>query len=108
AEMVALTHLMTANPALLSAVFRNPAITAWNRLEAGPRTADFTRSLRAEVRDPLWILTRQWQLGELTAQDAGSPVDARLLTRQATLHRIRLADGPVQVFDDNQPLESLV
>ncbi|HEV2887932.1 MAG TPA: hypothetical protein VGX49_13545 [Jatrophihabitans sp.] len=99
---------MTANPALLAQLFRDPAITAWNRLEARPRTPDFSRSLRAEVRDPLWFLTRQWQLGELEAEDAASPIDARLLTRQATLDRVRLGAGPAQVFDDSVPLESLV
>ena len=31
--------------------FRLPTVTAFNRLEASPRAADFTRSLRAEVRD---------------------------------------------------------
>ena len=44
-----------------SAVFRLPRVIAFNRLEARPRTLDFTRSLRAEIRDPLWLLTRQWQ-----------------------------------------------
>jgi hypothetical protein len=43
---------------LLSATFR-PAVTLWNRLEGRPRQADFERSLRAEIRDPLWMLTRQ-------------------------------------------------
>jgi hypothetical protein len=106
--MAEITSLMLASPELLSLVFRDPAITAWNRLEARPRTQDFTRSLRAEVRDPLWFLTRQWQLGELEAQDAASPIDARLLTRQATLDRVMLGSGTTQVFDDSLPLESLV
>jgi len=43
---------------LLSADFR-PAITLWNRLEGRARREDFDRSLRAEIRDPLWMLTRQ-------------------------------------------------
>ncbi|MGH9175428.1 MAG: hypothetical protein ACRD1H_13775, partial [Vicinamibacterales bacterium] len=55
---------------LLSQVYREPSITAYNRLEARARTEDFERSLRAEVRDPLWMLTRQWQMGELEAEDA--------------------------------------
>jgi hypothetical protein len=103
-----LTSIMTAQPDLLLAVFRDPAITAWNRLEARPRAQDFTRSLRAEVRDPLWFLTRQWQMGELEAEDAASPIDARLLTRRSTLDRVALGGGPAQVFDDSLPLEALV
>ena len=55
-----------------------PLVRGWNRLEGRPRSADFTRSLRAEVRDPLWFLTRQWQHGEFEGEDAGSPIDVRL------------------------------
>ncbi len=36
------------------------------------------RSLQAQVRDPLWMLTRQWQVGEFQGEDAGSPVQAVL------------------------------
>ena len=61
--MAQLTAVMRARPELLLAEFREPAVTAYNRLEARPRAHDFTRSLRAEVRDPLWMITRQWQLG---------------------------------------------
>jgi len=85
--------------------FRDPAITAYNRLEGRPRTDDFTRSLRAEVRDPLWLLTRQWQLGELTAEDSGSPIDARLLTRHAPLDRIVIGSETPTAYDLNVPLE---
>jgi hypothetical protein len=53
-----------------------PTVALWNRLEGRPRTNDFSRALRAEVRDPLWMLSRQWQLGEFRGADAGSPVTA--------------------------------
>jgi hypothetical protein len=53
-----------------------PTIGRWNRLEGRPRTTDFDRALRAELRDPLWMLSRQWQLGEFRGSDAGSPVTA--------------------------------
>lgn len=52
-------------------------ITVWNRLEPRPRKVDFDRTLRAEVRDPLWMLTRQWQFGELKAEDTGTAIFAR-------------------------------
>ncbi|MFJ7589002.1 hypothetical protein ACIQZO_16780 [Streptomyces sp. NPDC097617] len=51
-----------------------PTVGLWNRLEGRPRTTDFDRALRVEVRDPLWMLTRQWQLGEFRGEDCGSPV----------------------------------
>ena len=59
--MEQLTNVMLAEPLLLLEAYREPAITAYNRLEARPRAHDFTRSLRAEVRDALWMITRQWQ-----------------------------------------------
>jgi hypothetical protein len=94
--------------AVLLERFRDPAITAYNRLEARPRTEDFTRSLRAEVRDPLWFLTRQWQLGELQAEDAASPIDARLATRMAAFDRVALGKGPPQPYAHDVPLEVAV
>jgi hypothetical protein len=36
--------------------------------------ADFHNGLRARVADPVWFLTRQWQLGEHQGEDASSPV----------------------------------
>lgn len=50
-----------------------PSITTWNRLEPRPRSDSIARSLAAQVRDPLWILTRQWQFGEFQGEDAASP-----------------------------------
>ena len=40
-----------------------PVIKGWNRLEGRPRTVNYERALRAEVRDALWFLARQWQFG---------------------------------------------
>ena len=71
---------------LLSTAFR-PAITMWNRLEGRARREEFNRSLRAEVRDPLWMLTRQWQLGEFKGEDAGSAAKVRVQIDAARLDR---------------------
>lgn len=59
---------------------RRPTIVTWNRLEGVPRATDFSRSLRAEVRDGLWMLARQWQVGEFEASDAGTPVVVNVTT----------------------------
>ena len=106
--MAQLTAVMLEAKDLLSAVYREPAVTAYNRLEARPRAHDFTRSLRAEFRDALWLLTRQWQLGELTAEDAGSPIDVRLATRKLRVDRVQLGQGTPQAYDDSVPLEGAV
>jgi hypothetical protein len=39
-----------------------------------PGRPDPEEGLRARVADPVWFLTRQWQLGELQGEDASSPV----------------------------------
>lgn len=86
----------------------NPTLTIWNRVEGRPRTVDFRRSLRAEVRDALWFLTRQWQLGEFAGDDAGSPVLVRYQLGTTTLTGYRPGDGPAGVFDPAVPLEAVV
>lgn len=107
--MELLNTIIAGHPELLLTKFRDPGITAWNRLEARPRAHDFTRSLRAEVRDPLWMLTRQWQMGELEAEDAASPIDARLMTRRLSVDRARVGAGVPHVLDDGLvPLEAAV
>ena len=100
---------------LLSTEFR-AAITLWNRLEGRPRKADFDRSLRAEVRDPLWMLTRQWQFGEFKGEDAGSAVKARVQLNTSRIDRFAVKDEnrdatggeqfqPAVPYDQKLPLE---
>ncbi|HEY7145490.1 MAG TPA: hypothetical protein VH637_14700 [Streptosporangiaceae bacterium] len=60
-------------------------MTMWTRLEPHPRDGSMARGLQAQVRDPLWMLARQWQLGELAGQDAGSPVQAVLSVQSQPL-----------------------
>ena len=85
-----------------------PAITTWNRLESRPRTQNFDRALRAEVRDALWMLTKQWQMGEFRGSDAGSPVFAKVLLSTTRLTKYRAANGAAQLFDASTPLEARV
>lgn len=84
-----------------------PTVGIWNRLEGRPRTADFDRALRAEVRDPLWMLTRQWQLGEFRGSDSGSPVTATYSVTAAPPTRFRPPVGPVEPLPADRPLESV-
>jgi hypothetical protein len=85
-----------------------PTITTWNRVEGRPRTVDFQRALRAEVRDALWMLTRQWQAGELQGEDAGSPASMRASLATTRLTRFRPGDAPPRDFDDTVPFETQV
>ena len=53
------------------------SITTFSRLEPEPLRPDVTSGATAPVQDPLWLLARQWQVGEFAAQDGGTPVLAR-------------------------------
>ncbi len=85
-----------------------PTILMWNRLECRPRTKDFDRALQAEVRDALWMLTKQWQMGEFKADDAGSPVTAKMHMATTRLTKYRPDSHAVQAFNDDVPLEAQV
>jgi hypothetical protein len=39
-----------------------------------PGRTDTDEGLRARVADPVWFITRQWQLGELQGEDASTPL----------------------------------
>lgn len=64
-----------------------PSITSWMRLEPRSRNAEMNTSLQARIYDPLWLLARQWQLGEFQGEDNGSPVMARWRAEAARLTR---------------------
>lgn len=100
--------LITTDLATAINLKARPGITLWNRLEGRPRADNFDRALRAEVRDPLWMLARQWQLGEFRGDDAGSPVFARVRLETTRLRTYQAANGPVEDFTDAVPMEALV
>jgi hypothetical protein len=66
---------------------RRPSVLGWSRLEPLPATPDLEPGLQAPLGDPLWLLARQWQFGELHGDDAGSPVEVRLSGKAAGLSR---------------------
>jgi hypothetical protein len=92
--------------ALTSRLF--PTVIVWNRLEGRPRTRSFDRALQAEVRDALWMLTKQWQMGEFRGSDAGSPVFAKMRIDTTRLTKYRPDDQATQLFEYDVPLEAKV
>src|SRR5215208_1081771 len=100
--------LITAELARVVETRAIPAVTVWNRLEGRPRADKFERALRAEVRDALWMLTRQWQTGEFRGDDAGSPIFAKVRVETTRLHKYQSANGPVETFNEAIPLEARV
>ncbi len=102
-EFVAIQNI----DAFLSRERELPTIVLWNRLEGRPRRPDFSRALRAEVRDSLWMLSRQWQMGEFIGDDAGSPVLAKLRHSTNRATHFRSAGGKMATYDSKAPLEAI-
>ena len=87
------------------------SITAWTRLEPRTERLDLADGLAARLHDPLWQLARQWQIGEFTAEDTGSPVQVRVRVEQSPLTRLRAGgEGrPIVAYDPiAAPLEAVV
>lgn len=90
-----------------------PSITSWSRLEPRARDPQMRNGLAARIRDPLWLLSRQWQVGEFRGHDGGSAVRVRLETHWTRLDRYRPgpADGggPARPYHPaDAPLETVV
>jgi len=89
------------------------SITCWTRLEADIENSTIQTGLQAHIHDPLWLVARQWQLGEFQGEDAGSPINAKLQTHQARLSRLQTGalsstTDNTQAYDPNIPLEAIV
>lgn len=85
-----------------------PALLVWDRLRPDPVGDDTAEALRCEVRDPLWIVARQWQMRELVGSDAGSVSIAHAITKISPLARWQPAHGVVAPIPSGVPLEPLV
>ncbi|HEU5060572.1 MAG TPA: hypothetical protein VFU21_28770, partial [Kofleriaceae bacterium] len=84
-----------------------PSITYWSRLEPRPRAASFADAIAARVRDPAWLLCRQWQLGEFQGEDAGSPAFVTVRRRLGRLDSWSAPGGDAQPLT-SAPLEALL
>lgn len=93
---------------ILGVDYRKNAVIVYNRLEASPRSLDFDRSLKAEIRDPLWMLTRQWQFGEFEGEDAASVFTARIEGEHTNMDRMQFPNGQTFPLNDQLPLETVV
>lgn len=85
-----------------------PSVTIWNRLEPRCRTGDLSSGLAARVTDPLWLLARQWQVGEFAARNTGSPLNAKVEWSTAAFDRYQSGDAPVLPYGGMQPIETLI
>lgn len=76
------------------------SILMWNRLESSLRNeSQLENALRFEIRDALWMLTRQWQFGELDGEDAGTAAFVNILAEQSPITALGSQTKPPQPFD---------
>jgi hypothetical protein len=81
---------------------------SWQKLEPHSRNPDFSTGITATVHDPLWMLTRQWQLGEFQGEDSGSPIYVKVDNRHDKISRVMQNDDKGFDYDVNIPLEVFV
>jgi hypothetical protein len=76
------------------------------------RSHSITEGLQAKTKDPLWFLSRQWQLGEFEAVNGGTPVKTEVNYQEQSLEAINLRIEDDRNFtaiaNPEQPLEIIV
>jgi len=84
--------------------------TYFVRTETRTSSSNLEPGIAARVYDPAWMLGRQWQIGELLGEDAGSPVSVNVESEVAMLTRYRRAGRKTsEPYDPKEaPLEVIV
>ncbi|MCS5490417.1 hypothetical protein [Algoriphagus limi] len=81
---------------------------AYNRIEGRPREEELDDSLAAKINDPLWMLARQYQFGELKGEDAGSAIFAKAAINMVRMTSFTGGDGTKSPYSEDIPLEARV
>jgi hypothetical protein len=83
------------------------------RLEPRTCTDDLGAGIAARIYDATWILARQWQLGELTGDDGGTPIAVRhtgaitwctVYTDVGGSRSLAPGEGPLEAFAEAGPV----
>ena len=84
-------------------------VNSFTRVEPVSRGGDPGRGLAATVQDPFWMLARQRQFGELTGEDAGSPVQVAFVQIEARFDGWKPEGGAVLPYSpEADVVEALV
>lgn len=84
------------------------------RLEGSTRSDEIETGVQACIADPLWMLARQWQVGEFRGEDAATPIQASYELKTAAVNRFQSFKGkglipidpaaPLEAYAEQQPL----
>jgi hypothetical protein len=86
----------------------------WIRLHPDSTDLTMVTSVQARIHDPLWLLGRQWQFGELRHDGGATPIDVRVEGTSSPLTRLRggvdaaSTTGSATIKSAQTPLETLV
>jgi hypothetical protein len=83
------------------------SITYWSQLQPSPYTPSIANGLAAAVRDPAWMLARQWQVAEFEGIDGGSPAYVRIGSHVDRFDAVTLG-GKTDALTPGQLLEPVV
>lgn len=88
------------------------SVTTWTRIEpdfmTGDPQKDLALGIAAELADPLWLLGRQWQMGEWQGEDAGSPVSAQLSASSYSIDSLGVGASVIPYRPTTTPTDALV
>ena len=80
----------------------------WTRIEPDNSDPTLRAGARAELADPLWLLARQWQMGEFRGEDVGTPVLATLETATDGAQVLIAGSTVLPLHAGSDPVESLI
>lgn len=85
------------------------ALLIWEKLQPVTDSNDIGQALQCEVHDPLWLLARQWQIGEFNAEDAAMATFAHIVSVSTPVQKF-LVPGestPTAYTVNDQPINAL-
>jgi len=88
--------------------FDTKGFESWLHIEPHCRSEDLSQGIEACTADPLWMLARQWQMGEFKGEDNGSPVQAEVTYRTDEINEVKLGEGRPIDLANAPPLEAIV
>ena len=88
--------------------FETKGFESWLHIEPHCRSEDLMQGIEARTADPLWMLARQWQIGEFKGEDNGSPIQAEGSYRTDEINEVKLGEGNPIDLANAPPLEAIV
>ncbi len=105
-----ITNLKRWFPSYPILVDKNSTLEQGTILRSRTRSNNMTQSMSMQVHDPLWMLARQWQLGEFRGNNAGTAMAVRCKIKQSSLSvgktgNTVIKDKPLEYYVERTNIE---